>query len=169
MSRYLELHNSIKTHATLDWMTPSQQQVLSAIQNLLYSYRVINLYGYRGCGKTFLGWMCHRESIGFYVPHPSLLQCHVSSLSSSCLIVDNVQDNRAAFRDILKEVQIFSVPNLIVISQPPIREEIVALELHCTAHDYERASHNLSLDNQGQKIDSGMNLWHIFYSKCNLE
>lgn len=167
MSRYLELHNFIKTHAALGWMTPSQRQALEAIQNLLRSYRVINLYGPRGCGKTFLGWMCHRESIGIYLPHSSLLQRHASSLSPSCLIIDNAQSNRAAFRNILKEVQIFSVPNLIVISRNPIREEIPAIELHCTEHDYKRAIHNLSLDNHQQEVGSQMNLWHIFDSNCN--
>ena len=165
MSRYLELHNFIKTHAALGWMTPSQRQALEAIQNLLRSYRVINLYGPRGCGKTFLGWMCHRESIGIHLPHPSLLQRHTSTLSSSCVIIDNVQSSRHGFRQILKEVQILSIPNLIVISQNPIKEQIAGIELHCTEHDYELAIHNLSLDNHQQEVGSQMNLWHIFDSK----
>ena len=167
MSRYLNLHNFIKTHANSNWLTPSQRQAFDAIQNLLFAYHVINLFGSHGCGKTFLGWMCHRESIGIHLPHPSLLQRHTSSLSSPCVIIDNVQSSRHGFRQILKEVQILNIPNLIVISKDPITDQIAGIELHCTEHDCERVIHNLSLDNTRQKVSSQMNLWHIFYSKCN--
>ena len=166
MSRYLKLHNHIKTHANSNWLTPSQQQVFAGIQNLLCKYHVINLFGPYGCGKTFLGWVCHGESIGIHLPHPSLLQRHASSLSSSCVIIDNVQSSRHGFRQIFKEVQILSIPNMIVISRDPIREQIAGIELHCTKHDSEKVFHNLSLDNHQQEVSSQMNLWHIFYSKC---
>ena len=168
MSRYLNLHNFIKTHANSNWLTPSQRQAFDAIQNLLFAYRVINLFGSHGCGKTFLGWMWPIvNQLVFHLPHPSLLQRHTSSLSSSCVIIDNVQSSRHGFRQILKEVQILSIPNLIVISKDPITDQIAGIELHCTEHDCERVIHNLSLDNTRQKVSSQMNLWHIFYSKCN--
>lgn len=167
MSSYLKLQNFIKAHATLGWMTPSQRKTFDAIQNQLCVYHVINLFGSHGCGKTFLGWMCHRELIGIHLPHPSLLQRHASLLSSSCVIIDNVQSSRHEFRQILKEVQILSIPKLIVISQDPITEQIAGIELDCTEHDCERVIHNLLLDNPRQKVTSQMNLWDIFYSKCN--
>lgn len=167
MSRYLELQNYIKTHANLDWLTLSQQQAFDGIQNLLCTYQVINLFGSYGCGKTFLGWACHRESIGIYLPHPSLLKRSIPSLSSSCFIIDNVQSDRHAFRQILKEVQILSIPSVIVISRPPVREKITGIELHCTKHDREQVIKNLYLGNHQQRIGSQMNLWHIFDAKCN--
>jgi len=162
MSRYLELHNFIKAHACVDWLTPSQQRALDAIQNALRFHHTINLYGERGCGKTFLGWICHRESIGAYLPHPRFLQSDVSSSPPSCLIIDNAHTNRAEFRHILKEVQLYRIPNLIAISREPIKEEMVAIELPCTKHDCEKMRHNLSLD-EPLPSDDETNLWQLFF------
>ena len=166
MSLYIELHNFIKIHACLDWLTLSQQQALTAIQNALRTFHVINLHGVSGCGKTFLGWVCHHESIGAYLPHPRLLRDNMPSPLPSCLIIDNTPTRRAEFRHILKEIQIHKIPNLIAISREPIREEVAAIELHCTEHDCKGGIHNLSLADRQPKVDTDTNLWEIFDFKC---
>lgn len=158
MNTYLSLSNFIKENLSDDWMTPSQRKAYDKLIDALSYHNYINLYGTVGAGKTFLGWLLHKNQIGHYFSHWSDLE-PVSEL----VVVDNVSETREDFRNLIKEVQLADIHKLIAISREPINDYVAFVKLDCQQADLTKMTDNLmSCDKAELKIDDVDNLWEVF-------
>jgi len=154
MNKYLSLSNFIKENLSNDWMTPSQRKVYDKLINFLYYHDYINLYGAAGTGKTFIGWLLHKNQIGCYFSH-----CSELKPVSNPIIVDNVTGTRENFRNLIKEVQLADIHKLVVISREPIYEHVAYIKLDCQQADIKKMEDNLNVE---KDISGITNLWELF-------
>jgi hypothetical protein len=161
LSRYLELSNYIKTNCSKRWLTNSQIEVWNLLSDLLKSQTFINLYGASGSGKTFLGWLFHKEGIVEYIPHISCLR-EYSRIVNTVYMIDNVLEERNEFRKVLKESQLLGIPKVIAISRYPIDDQIPSIQLCCTDEDIRKAAENLKGFDSIPNLDEIINFWQLF-------
>ena len=161
MSRYLELSNYIKTNCSESWLTNSQIEVWNLLSDLLKSHSFINLYGASGSGKTFLGWVFHKEAIVKYIPHISCLR-ESNRVVSTVYMIDNVLEGRNEFRKVLNESQLLGIPKIVAISRYPIDDQIPSIQMRCTDEDVRKAAKNLKRCDNVPDLDEIINLWQLF-------
>jgi hypothetical protein len=63
MNLFVETLNRIKTELNMSWLSKSQSLAYDRISERIETVGVVNLYGYHGMGKTFLGWVIHKEGL----------------------------------------------------------------------------------------------------------
>lgn len=166
MNTFLSLSNFIKENLSDDWMTPSQRETHDKLIEALSYHNYINLYGAVGIGKTFLGWLLHKNQIGRYFSHWSDLKPVTKPV-----IVDNVSQRREDFRNLIKEVQLADIPKLIAISREPINDYVASVELDCQQVDLAKMADNFMscgkaelkhVLSEAEGIDDADNLWEVF-------
>jgi hypothetical protein len=130
----------IRDRATVDWMTPSQKAVWNFINEFDGPpHRVINIYGFEGTGKTFLGWLMERERYATYMlwnqhPKPQFPR----------LVIDNARSDRASTRDMRPMVDALNLKQIILLSRTRVDEpSLPAFELRVMDDDIEAIKANL--------------------------
>ena len=136
-------------------------EVWNLLSDLLESQTFINLYGVSGIGKTFLGWLFHKEGIVEYIPHISCLR-EYSKIVSTVYMIDNVLEGRNEFRKVLKESQLLGISKIVAISRYPIDDQIPSIQLGCTDEDIRKAAENLKGFDSIPNLDEVINLWQLF-------
>lgn len=157
MNKYLSLSNFIKENLSNDWMTSSQRRAYDKLIDALSYHNYINLYGAVGTGKTFLGWLLHKNQIGHYFPHWLDLEP-----AAELVIVDNASERREDFRNLIKEVQLAGIQKLVVISRKPINDYVASVELDCQQIDLAKMADNLDLSQAKLESLKITNLWELF-------
>ena len=67
MNNLTGINARIRDRLSVSWLTPSEAVIWNQIQNFDGPpYRVINIYGAEGTGKTFLAWVMEREKYASY-------------------------------------------------------------------------------------------------------
>ena len=134
------LEQRIRDRLSTDWLTPSQRAVWERIQQFDGApHHVINVYGARGSGKSFLGWLLQREGHATYSkwaerPKPTLPR----------LILDNAATDRASSRAIRPLITELSIKQIILLSRQKVDEpDMPAFPLQVTAEDMEHFRANL--------------------------
>ena len=130
----------IRDRASIDWMTPSQKAVWNFVNEFDGPpHRVINIFGFEGTGKTFLGWLMERENYATYMlwnqtPKPQFPR----------LVIDNARSDRTSTRGIRPLVDTLNLKQIILISRARIEEPAVpAFELRVLDKDVEALKANL--------------------------
>lgn len=134
------LNARIRDRVAVDWLTPSQHAVWE--QLMLFDgppHRVINVYGTKGVGKTFIGWLLERERHATYgqwnrrptPTHPRL-------------VLDNALTDHASVRNVRPLVDELGVQQIILISRSRAEEPAMpAFELQVTSDDLQYLIANL--------------------------
>ncbi len=134
------LQQRIRDRLSPEWLTPSQQQVWKRLHRFHGSpHRVVNVYGPRGSGKSFLGWLMHREGHATYTKwsderrpiHPRL-------------VLDNAPADRANARSVRPLVDELDIRQIILLSRLRVDEpDMPAFALAVTEHDLDHFRANL--------------------------
>jgi len=130
----------IRDRATIDWMTPSQKAVWNFVNEFDGPpHRVINIFGFEGTGKTFLGWLMEREHYASY-----MLWNHTPKPQFPRLVIDNARTDRASTRDMRPMVDALNLKQIILLSRTRIDEpSLPAFELRVLDGDIEAIKANL--------------------------
>lgn len=159
MSDLIRILNSIKTHRTDAWLTPSQQDAQTAIKELLRVPQTIDLCGPAGSGKTFLAWYLADELGYFYLVHPGRLD-QVEISGNQGLIIDNCRSDRRGHRDMLKVLQLGHVQRAVFVTRQIIQDYTRYVELKLTVSDQNKVCENLSTIGIFREPNTA-NLWHL--------
>lgn len=160
MSEFIRLLNQIKTHRTLDWLTPSQVEAMLDLRKTLRIPGTVNLFGSTGVGKTFLGWSLADETGYVYLPHID----HLADLQNQeivGLIVDNCASDREAHRNILKQLSFQEIRYAVLITQQMIDDYTSYVELRLEAQDWDKVTENLGSLKVFRDPSSTSNLWQL--------
>lgn len=134
------LNQRIRDRLSAEWLTPSQRAVWEQVHQFEGApHQVINVYGGRGSGKSFLGWLLQREghaSYGFWsaLPSPTLPR----------LTLDNAATDRASSRAIRPLITQLGIKQIILLSRQQVDEPAMpAFSLQVTAEDMDYFRANL--------------------------
>jgi len=136
----LSLQQRIRDRLSPEWLTPSQQGVWEQLHRFHGPpHRVVNVYGPRGSGKSFLGWLMHREGHATYSEwtdeyrpiHPRL-------------VLDNAPADRAIARSVRPLVHELGIRQIILLSRQRVDEpDMPAFALTVTDDDLDHFRANL--------------------------
>lgn len=128
------LNARIRDHLSLDWLTPSERAIWDELHRFDGPpHRIVNVYGAPGSGKTFLGWLMHREgyaTYGVWSRQPQPIHAR--------LVLDNAATDQAATRAIRPLVDELGVRQIILLSRRRVDEEAMPkFEIQVTLDDLE--------------------------------
>jgi len=134
------LQQRIRDRLSLDWLTPSQRYVWDRL-HLFHGppHRVVNVYGPPGSGKSFIGWLMHREGYATYGTwvgerrpvHPRL-------------VLDNAPADRDSARSVRPLVDELGIRQIILLSRQRVDEpDMPAFGLNVTEDDLDHFRANL--------------------------
>src|SRR5947209_20167673 len=112
------LQSRIYDRANASWFTPSQKLVWELLQRFDGPpYRVINVYGTEGTGKTFLGKVMERLGYATYFVWPDIQQPLLSRLT-----LDDILPSRASTRNVRPLVDRYHIRQIILLSSVRVDE-----------------------------------------------
>jgi len=160
---YITLINYIKNNYSFEWLTNNQKNAYNKLKEYLIYDDVINLYGKRGVGKTFLGWVFAKNNNFIYFENEETFRNYRTKTKINA-IIDNstLKDGR----DVRRMVSL-KTHKVIYISKKKILD--YGVELKLDLNDVEYVLNNLSpiigkninINIQNLKIDN-FDLWKIF-------
>lgn len=159
MSDFVRGLNLIKTRRDSDWLTPSQEEALAALQKTLRIPCTVNLFGPAGTGKTFLAWTL-ADHLG-YVYFSHIEDFVTEDWSGPGIIVDNCRPERRVHRDILKELSFRNVRYAVLVSRQLVRDYTHYVELELTPNDRTKAWDNLTRIGLFRENEQASNLWQL--------
>lgn len=126
------LESRIYDRADVHWFTPSQKSVWESLQRFDGPpYRVINVYGKEGTGKTFIGKLLERLDYATYHTWPDIHRPLLSRLT-----LDDIVPNRTSTRDVRPMVDKYQIRQIILLSNMRVDErDMPAFELQVTEED----------------------------------
>jgi len=158
MNRFVDILNRIRQGANLDWLTPSQRAAYDLLWERLGFLDEVNLWGKHGVGKTFVGWMLHRQRLATYYP---LLEHVEHSSLLHAVVVDNMGWRRAEVLEALHHCRGKGFDKIVLVTTEPVQHQIATVELRLTADDVEHAAANLRSVGVAPYGDLPDNLWDL--------
>jgi len=157
MSMYIDVLNRIKKNFSKDWLTASQLKAFEELQNFLSPpHHVINIFGEKGVGKTFLAWVLQKEDIGIYIPS------YEDLVSNKELVILDNSDNRRSFvRMIRNELYIMNIKGIILLTRYMAEDDIPCIELKLNQDDIALAKANLYRVDINLPDKDVSNLWEL--------
>lgn len=134
---YLELMNSIKDQYDETWLTPSQKEIYERVTTKFQAQKLINIFGDKGVGKTFLGWLITIFYEGHYTKDKSNLKSKVVN------VIDDFGYKKQDLRALLPNTKILAIPKTILLSNKKINDDIISLELNFETLDRDKFKNNL--------------------------
>jgi len=134
---YLELMNSIKDQHNENWLTPSQKRIYDKVTTKFQPQKIINIFGEKGVGKTFLGWLITTFYEGHYTKDKSCLKSKIVN------VIDDFGYKKQDLRALLPNTKTLSIPKTILISNKKINDDIISLELDFETLDKNKFKNNL--------------------------
>ncbi|WP_423792369.1 hypothetical protein ACPB8Q_06480 [Methanocaldococcus indicus] len=160
---YIVLINYIKNNYSFNWLTNSQKNAYNILKEYLIYDDVINLYGKRGVGKTFLGWVFAKNNNFIYFENEDAFRNYKVKTKINA-IIDNgsLKDGRE-----IRRMVSLKTNKVIYISRKKILD--YGIELKLDLNDVEHVLNNLSpiigeninTNIQNLKIND-IDLWNIF-------
>jgi ABC-type transport system involved in cytochrome c biogenesis ATPase subunit len=152
--------NLVKTHRSLGWLTPSQQEAFAALCRELRVPDVVNLFGSAGVGKTFLAWTLADQLSYAYLIHPAHL-AQMEHPRAAGVILDNCRSDRRSHRDVLKTLQFLGITHAVLITRSVIEDYTHYVELGLTSADQSQVQDNLRTVGVYREADPSCHLWHL--------
>jgi len=130
----------IRDRLGVNWLTPSQKKVWEQVQRFDGPlHRVINVYGFAGTGKTFLGWLMERLN---YATYSTWTQPSKPLLPR--LVLDDMVPDRSRTRNLRSLVDQYHIQQLILLSRNRVDElAMPAFEVRITEDDMDVFRANL--------------------------
>lgn len=158
MNRFVDILNRVRQSADSTWLTPSQQGAWNALLERLKFLNEVNLWGRPGTGKTFLGWILHKQRVAEYIP--SFEQIRQAGLFRT-IIIDNAGWRRREVRDIIHLARLAGYDRVILITQEPVQEQMATVELFLNPEDVEQVIANLYRIRVTPFNDTPRTLWDL--------
>ncbi len=140
MNRYIDILNHIRKAADHSWLTPGQEEAYKQLMERWKFLDEVNLWGEPGSGKTFIGWVLHKQSFANYAP--ALKEVPRSS-SFSKIIVDNCSWYRRDIRETLSYCRSLGYHKVVLITSEPAQDQIASIQVRLFPQDLEKAAQNL--------------------------
>jgi hypothetical protein len=134
---YLELINSIKDQYNEEWLTLSQKLLYEKVTTKFQAQKVINIFGDKGVGKTFLAWMITGYFNGYYTKDSNNLKKELVN------VIDDFGYRKQDFRNLLPKTQKLNIKKTILISNKKIQDDITCFQLDFKDADKEKFKNNL--------------------------
>ncbi|XRP97297.1 hypothetical protein ACO3UB_01910 [Methanocaldococcus sp. 16A] len=156
---YISLINYIKTNYSYDWLTHNQKKAYKKLKEFLIYDDVVNLYGKKGVGKTFLGWVFAKNNNFVYFENEEIFKNY--NARNINVIIDN--GTLYDWREVRRMVSL-KAKKVIYISKEKILD--YGVELKLDLYDVKQVLNNLS-PIIGKNINvsiqnSNIDLWKIF-------
>jgi hypothetical protein len=162
VSTYIRILNKIKSATDTLRLTSSQEACRARIEERLSYPGVVNLYGSRGTGKTFLGWKMSAENRAVYVVHPYALPQitrEISFTGDTIAFIDNVGEGRLEFRKVLIDLESADNLRAIIVTRHPADDYVFRAELELTEADIDTVRQNLRRLGFSIQASEWRNLW----------
>ncbi len=160
MVNWIRLHNKVKESATFQLLSPNQRTAFSSLREAARYANRLNLYGESGAGKTFVGWVLARELGALYLPGPS-----DQMEKAEIIVVDDAPSTRTQSRILYGDALEYA-NSVVLLSQEPIEDHIVQVQLSLTAEDLAFVGENLrglgGPLREVTELEPGL-LWNYFY------
>lgn len=157
---YISLINYIKNNHSFEWLTDNQKNAYNKLKVYLVYDDIINLYGKRGVGKTFLGWIFAKNNNFVYFENEEIFKNYRAKTKINAIIDNGTLEDG---RDVRRMVSL-RTNKVIYISKKKILDYGVELKLNM--NDVEHVLNNLSpIIGKNTNINiqnSNFDLWKIF-------
>lgn len=165
MSKMLTLLNQLKTQASYDLLTDSQQAAFDVIRDALRFPEVVNLNGLPGSGKTFLAWTLSRSLEQPFFPSLTVFDAR-SKRPTPFAIVDNAGNSERSVRNLLAVAQRKGTHSLLFMTHHPNEMGFFTVTLPLPrTHDFDVIYHNLSLlESYASPLVSTGSFWDAIHS-----
>ncbi len=161
MNRYIDALNRIRQNFRLEWLTPSQQVAYNVLRDNLSFLDEVNLWGARGVGKTFIGWVVAAQGLAIYKPCPEAVGQEESLPLQRIIVVDNSGWRRSEVRATLHRCRICGYDKIVLITTECVQEQMASVPLKLTDADIERVLSNLRSIGIAPYEDQPRNLWDL--------
>jgi len=140
MSNSTGINARIRDRLSVSWLTPSEAAIWNQIQNFDGPpYRVINIYGAEGTGKTFLAWVMEREKYASY----SIWGVNIIPTLPR-LMVDDAPSGKSLTREFRPLVDKLGIKQVILFTRTRVDERAMPVfELKVDDQDMEHFRANL--------------------------
>ncbi|MGQ9631036.1 MAG: hypothetical protein ACUVXI_12115 [bacterium] len=159
MNRYVDILNRIRQNANPNWLTLSQQVAYNLLRERLNFLDEVNLWGGHGVGKTFIGWLLHKQGAAVYVP--CLKDVGQAPSLKSVIIVDNLGWRRVEVREALHRCRSQNYEKVVLITTKPVQEQMAVVELSLTDEDLAKVGANLRSIGVPPYSDAPHTLWDL--------
>ena len=160
-SRFVDILNRIRQNANPNWFTPSQQAAYNILSERLGFLDEVNLWGNLGVGKTFIGWILHKQRLAVYAPRLEEIVQKQGSAVHQIAVIDNMGWRRHEVRDALHLCRSQGCEKLLLITTEPVEEQMAVVELQLTEEDLAKASTNLRSIRVLPNSDAVISLWNL--------
>lgn len=158
MNRFVDILNRIRQNANIDWLTPSQKVAYTLLCERLKFLDEVNLWGRHGVGKTFIGWLLHKQGLATYAPRLEDVE-PVKFLR--VIVVDNMDWRRAKVREALYHCHAQGYEKVVLITTEPVQEQMSVVELGLTDDDLAKVVANLRSIAIAPYDEAPRNLWDL--------
>lgn len=142
LSLYHKIKKRIKNELSEEWLTRSQEKVWNQYLKIMEPpYYVINIYGVKGSGKTFLGWLIEKKGIGKFIDESEIDWSNY--IGTERIILDYYNVSRRSLRSLRGKLHNYKIQQAIVLSRERARDDIPCLELNVTSDDINIVKANL--------------------------
>jgi len=114
----LSLLNRLKAEVNYDMLTKGQLDAFREVERLWRFPECVNLWGSKGCGKTFLGWTLARSMQATFYPSLFALQKQ-ARYTEQRVVVDNFPGGQIPLRWVLAELQLRNISHAVLITAQP--------------------------------------------------
>lgn len=165
MNLFVEALNRIKIGLNVSWLSKSQSLAYDRISEGIETIGVVNLWGAHGVGKTFLGWVIHKEGLnlsggtarGTYFP---FLRCLERS-ETKVAVIDNLSPERKVIREAIHRCRWNGFRFVILITLLPAQDQIPSVRIELSEDDFKFISQNLERNIGGFFPWRVKNLWEM--------
>lgn len=131
----------------MNWLSKSQTLAYHQISEKIETAGVVDLFGPHGMGKTFLGWIIHREGLklsggtakAVYFP---FLRCLKRS-GAKVAVIDNLPSERNAIREAIHRCRWNGFDLVVLITNLPAQDQIPSVRIELSEEDFKFISQNL--------------------------
>lgn len=144
MSQLLIVHNRLKAQAGVNRLTGHQRKAYDVILNQWQFPGRLHLYGSPGSGKTYLGWVVAERHGARFLVEPGQLGELTAIQPGQPIIIDNVNPDSYALRQLLATFDLHNLHKILVISHLPSTNILPVIALGSPVpEDLEQVRRNL--------------------------
>ncbi|MHA2265195.1 MAG: hypothetical protein ACXAEN_22600 [Candidatus Thorarchaeota archaeon] len=165
MGSFTLVVDKIKDQFDSNWLTESQKDVMNQVLDARGPSRgsVLNIWGYFGVGKTFLGWNLSRHWRCLYTKSIDEIPSR-----TAIAILDDYPSSRDQNRRLLNKMKLKDISQLVVITEQRINDAVWSVELKMSHQDIAFVRGNLYRIELEAPDQAYENLWELV-NACEAE